>query len=362
MDLKALLVEAKQKVPPVLQVLQTGDETMLDIGGESFIETSFSDMCSFIISCPINTSHFRLLVKVSHYLIWWSHFTEITAKRPEWAFLTYLILVFPQGRGAVHSAAVSAIVLRTVPSWRPCRPSRSPTSGAKTTWLTAQWTFKSFIGSKILRRSTELRNISEETPLLYVVSLTKGSVFYHHLRYFSGLLDASYTDKRKDAFVWYIFDALTVNKTHYICNGPCYYLVRGVALTLHSEEVAKTSRIMQREVWLKTTAKHNSRPFFCNSCPLQIREILTSTRRQENESGRWRKGNNYSGGKGNLNLTSSVAARWPHHDNCHSRVKDFADEHGCHLQRGGDVPSGGEVWKSKLLLRIFIDSSSSEMY
>lgn len=36
MDLKALLVEAKQKVPPVLQVLQTGDETMLDIGGESF--------------------------------------------------------------------------------------------------------------------------------------------------------------------------------------------------------------------------------------------------------------------------------------------------------------------------------------
>lgn len=37
MDLKALLVEAKQKVPPVLQVLQTGDETMLDIGGESFI-------------------------------------------------------------------------------------------------------------------------------------------------------------------------------------------------------------------------------------------------------------------------------------------------------------------------------------
>ncbi|KAG2455506.1 DDX41 helicase, partial [Polypterus senegalus] len=34
MDLKALLIEAKQKVPPVLQVLQSGDETMLDIGGE----------------------------------------------------------------------------------------------------------------------------------------------------------------------------------------------------------------------------------------------------------------------------------------------------------------------------------------
>lgn len=35
MDLKALLIEAKQKVPPVLQILQTGDETMLDIGGKT---------------------------------------------------------------------------------------------------------------------------------------------------------------------------------------------------------------------------------------------------------------------------------------------------------------------------------------
>lgn len=34
MDLKALLLEAKQKVPPVLQVLHPGDESMLDIGGE----------------------------------------------------------------------------------------------------------------------------------------------------------------------------------------------------------------------------------------------------------------------------------------------------------------------------------------
>ncbi|XP_038969269.2 probable ATP-dependent RNA helicase DDX41 [Rattus norvegicus] len=34
MDLKALLLEAKQKVPPVLQVLHCGDESMLDVGGE----------------------------------------------------------------------------------------------------------------------------------------------------------------------------------------------------------------------------------------------------------------------------------------------------------------------------------------
>lgn len=42
MDLKALLVEAKQKVPPVLQVLQSGDETMLDIGGEFVASLFFS--------------------------------------------------------------------------------------------------------------------------------------------------------------------------------------------------------------------------------------------------------------------------------------------------------------------------------
>ena len=39
MDLKALLLEAKQKVPPVLQVLHCGDESMLDIGGDTGWET-----------------------------------------------------------------------------------------------------------------------------------------------------------------------------------------------------------------------------------------------------------------------------------------------------------------------------------
>lgn len=52
MDLKALLVEAKQKVPPVLQVLQTGDETMLDIGGEKL---SFS-LCPFTL---VISSHWQ---------------------------------------------------------------------------------------------------------------------------------------------------------------------------------------------------------------------------------------------------------------------------------------------------------------
>lgn len=36
MDLKALLVEAKQKDPPVLQVLLTEDEMMMDIGGTNY--------------------------------------------------------------------------------------------------------------------------------------------------------------------------------------------------------------------------------------------------------------------------------------------------------------------------------------
>lgn len=50
MDLKALLVEAKQKVPPVLQVLQSGDETMLDIGGESFSRVIKMKMASHLVS------------------------------------------------------------------------------------------------------------------------------------------------------------------------------------------------------------------------------------------------------------------------------------------------------------------------
>lgn len=50
MDLKALLVEAKQKVPPVLQVLQTGDETMLDIGGEYLPRPYFMFLVCFFAS------------------------------------------------------------------------------------------------------------------------------------------------------------------------------------------------------------------------------------------------------------------------------------------------------------------------
>lgn len=131
MDLKALLIEAKQKVPPVLQVLQTGDETMLDIGGASFTANlahiSFSRPAYFsytayciITLCIITCFHMWLYV-----------------------CLTYFILVFSQGRGAVHFAVVSVIVLQTVLSWRPCKPSRSPTLGGKTTWLIVQWTSKS---------------------------------------------------------------------------------------------------------------------------------------------------------------------------------------------------------------------------
>jgi len=48
MDLKALLVEAKQKVPPVLQVLQTGDETMLDIGGTNYVLIAETSLYSLI--------------------------------------------------------------------------------------------------------------------------------------------------------------------------------------------------------------------------------------------------------------------------------------------------------------------------
>lgn len=129
MDLKALLVEAKQKVPPVLQVLQSGDETMLDIGGEPFYKIWFTSLCfgSYVFS-------FSFL-----------------AQRHLACFL------FSQERGAAHFAVVSGIVSQTVQSWRPCRPNRSPISDGKTTWLIVQWTSSSF------------SNIKED-PFLYCVS------------------------------------------------------------------------------------------------------------------------------------------------------------------------------------------------
>lgn len=140
MDLKALLVEAKQKVPPVLQVLQTGDETMLDIGGEQS-----SLVISVILLCFLDPSL--------------------------WAVCRLLLtcLTDSQERGGARSVEVSAIVSQTAPSWRPCRPNKSPTSDGKTTWLTAPWTFKSFTNRTSSVVLTEVRNICEESGVTYNV-------------------------------------------------------------------------------------------------------------------------------------------------------------------------------------------------
>ena len=123
MDLKALLVEAKQKVPPVLQVLQTGDETMLDIGGDFTLTCYPVTTLCFIYKCSSQHNHFKINSS---------------------QFLTYVVVVVSQERGAVHFVVVWVIVSQTVQNWRPCRRSRSQTSGGKTTWLIAQWTFKCF--------------------------------------------------------------------------------------------------------------------------------------------------------------------------------------------------------------------------
>lgn len=126
MDLKALLIEAKQKVPPVLQVLQTGDETMLDIGGKTvMVNTLFNKYASYCLL-----------------LIHWF-----------WPLLS------SQGREAAHFAVASAIGSQTVQSWRPCRPSRSPTSDGKTTWLIAQWIFNgSFFKNMSYQCPADVRN------------------------------------------------------------------------------------------------------------------------------------------------------------------------------------------------------------
>lgn len=72
MDLKALLVEAKQKVPPVLQVLQTGDETMLDIGGEPLFTSGESVTCVYASVNASNTTLSRVSRREGLYLLWWS--------------------------------------------------------------------------------------------------------------------------------------------------------------------------------------------------------------------------------------------------------------------------------------------------
>lgn len=78
--------------------------------------------------------------------------------------------MFSQEKGAVHSAVVSVTVLQTVLSWRPCRPSRSPTLGGKTTWLIVQWTSKSFHFRQCCGK------LEAFLSKLYV-SLNKGSIF-----------------------------------------------------------------------------------------------------------------------------------------------------------------------------------------
>lgn len=60
MDLKALLLEAKQKVPPVLQVLHCGDESMLDIGGDCKRGTRAGGGGGSITGAPQNMSRWRI--------------------------------------------------------------------------------------------------------------------------------------------------------------------------------------------------------------------------------------------------------------------------------------------------------------
>lgn len=200
MDLKALLVEAKQKVPPVLQVLQTGEETMLDIGGEfKLISYSVITLC-FLYKCSSNTIILRLTVA---------------------SFLKYMVVVVSQERGAVHFVVVWVIVSQTVQNWRPCRRSRSPTSGGKTTWLIVQWTSKCF---SFEGRSSKAKRNSLLRKTVCVMSLNKGSVLLSSAKFslevrqrksIAQLFFFNFTLScpTLSAFVTYIFDTLIVNKT-----------------------------------------------------------------------------------------------------------------------------------------------------
>lgn len=135
MDLKALLLEAKQKVPPVLQVLHCGDESMLDIGGDCKMGNSSSE--GGMTRTPRNKSTLHM-----------SGWRGLVGRGQVWSMVpgpvTMLIPVplssCPQENVAVPSAGAWAIGSPTAPNSRPCRPSRSATSAARTTWPTAPWT------------------------------------------------------------------------------------------------------------------------------------------------------------------------------------------------------------------------------
>lgn len=130
MDLKALLVEAKQKVPPVLQVLQMGDETMLDIGGTNdiIVSTQVNTVLNALQNCP---GCVRFLccdfIKVLNIFC---------------SLLFFCSLFSHQEREDVRSVVVWVTGSQIVPSWRPCRRNRLPTLDAKTIWPTAQWISK----------------------------------------------------------------------------------------------------------------------------------------------------------------------------------------------------------------------------
>ena len=150
-----------------------------------------------------------------------NHFKNNSGK-----FLKYVVVVVSQERGAVHFVVVWVIVSQTVQNWRPCRRSRSPTLGGKTTWLIVQWTSKclSFEG-----RSPKAKRNSLLRKTVCVMSLNKGSVllssakfslevclrkliaqlFFLPLPCLAQLCHISICA----AFVTYIFDTLIVNKT-----------------------------------------------------------------------------------------------------------------------------------------------------
>ena len=127
LDLKHLLMEAKQKVPQFLASMQADSEIYLDVGGQCVCF-----VCVCVRVCVICVCACGLCVCACTCV---SQHCEVVGG----AIVTGVYPCFQEKWGAL-TVVVWVTASPTVPSWKPSRQSRQPTSADEITWHTMQQT------------------------------------------------------------------------------------------------------------------------------------------------------------------------------------------------------------------------------